>query len=202
MTRKGRTHVPSVSSAAVKARTGKDWATWFQVLDREGAAKLDHRSIASLLSRKYRLPGWWAQTVTVEYERARGLRQRHENTDGFSVAVSRTMATSLSGLYAATANEARRRSWFPRGAFEPSSQTRNKYFRGRWNRNSRLEIGFYGQGADKSRIAVQVRKLPKKADVEQQRKAWKSALAKLEGLLESDTAGGNHRRRKTPRKSR
>jgi hypothetical protein len=122
--------------------------------------------------------------VTVEYERARGLRRRHQGATGFSVAVTKTLGTQLSQVYAATARPGERRRWFPRGAFETSSQTRDKYFRGRWKQSTRLEIGFYAKGAGKSQIAVQVSRLPRKGDVEPVRHAWKAALAKLQNLLE------------------
>jgi hypothetical protein len=184
MAGKGHAYVPSMSDATVRSKTGKDWAGWFGALDMAGAAKLDHGAIADILSESHRIPGWWCQMVTVEYERARGLRARHETTSGFSVAISKTVATSLSNLYAAAANAAKRKKWFPKGAFEPSSQTKDKYFRGAWKKNARVEIGFTTKGDGKAQIAVQVSKLAKQADVELERAAWKKALGKLQELVE------------------
>ena len=176
-------YVPNMSDTAVKAKTGKDWAAWFGALDRAGAAKLKHPQIAQLLHEKHGVPGWWCQMVTVEYELARGLRVRHQTATGFSVSASKTIATSLSALYAATANAAKRKQWFPKGELEPSSQTQDKYFRGSWNGTARLEIGFYAKEGGKAQIAVQVKKLAKRADVDRERAAWKAALVKLEKLL-------------------
>jgi len=184
MNKRARTYHPSMSDAVVKARTGRDWGSWFRALDRAGASRLAHRQIAEILGNRHRVPSWWSQMVTVEYERARGLRLRHQNATGFSVAVSRTLATRLPQLYAATARPGARRKWFPSGSFEPSSQTRDKYLRGRWGHKARLEIGFYAHGAGKSRIAVQVSHLSRKGEVEPLRHAWKSALAKLQTLLD------------------
>ena len=181
---KAAAYVPSMADAAVKAKTGKAWADWFSTLDAAGAAGMDHKSIAALLVKQHAIPGWWSQMITVEYERARGKRDRHETASGYSVAVTKTIATSLSGLYAATANAAQRRKWFPTGTFEPSSQTKDKYFRGAWKRNSRLEVGFYAKGDGKAQIALQVRKLTKKGDVETERTAWRSALTRLQTMHE------------------
>jgi hypothetical protein len=103
---------------------------------------------------------------------------------GFSVAISRTLKTRLSHLYAVTSRAGERRKWFPRGAFEPSSQTKDKYFRGRWKHGARLAIGFYARGSGKSQIAVQVSRLAKKGDVEPVRQSWKAALTRLQKLLE------------------
>jgi hypothetical protein len=182
-------YVPSMSGAAVKAKTGKDWAGWFGALDKAGAAELDHGSIARMLVDKHGIPGWWSQMVTVEYERARGLRAPYETTSGFSVGVSKTIAASLLGLYAATANAARRKKWFPEGEFKPTSQTKDKYLNGAWNTNARLNIGFYAKGERKSQIAVQVNKLAKGTDVEKERKAWKAAVLKLQKMLEESSDG-------------
>jgi hypothetical protein len=173
-----------VSSTAVKARTGKDWETWFELLDAAGAAKLPHREIAGLLARKHGVSSWWSQNVTVEYERARGLRELHEANDGFAVAVTRTISAPVSRIYAATADPLRRKQWFPRGAFVPSSQTKDKYFRGAWKKGLRLEMGYYAKGTGKAQIAVQIRKLAAKVDVDAQRDAWKSALNKLQKMVE------------------
>ena len=185
MTAMRRPYVPSMSDTAVKAKTEKNWAGWFGALDTAGAARLDHQAIARVLSEKHGLSGWWCQMVTVEYERARGLRVRHETASGFSVASSKTIATTLSHLYAATANPAKRKKWFPKGALGLSSQTKNKYFRGSWNKASRLEIGFYAKGNNKAQIAVQVTKLAKSVDVERERKTWKAALLRLQEMLEN-----------------
>jgi hypothetical protein len=192
---KANRYVPSMSAAAVRAKTGKDWNAWFRALDKLGATKLEHREIAKFLSETHGLPGWWCQCVTVEYERARGLRARHETTSGFSVAVSKTIATRVSELYGATTNPVQRKRWFPKGAFEPSSETKNKYFRGSWNKTARLEIGFYAKGAGKAQIAVAVNKLAEKSDVEAQRAVWKKALEKLAAMVQTDAAASAASRR-------
>jgi hypothetical protein len=173
-----------ISSAAVKARTGKDWETWFNLLDHAGAEKLGHTATAELLVRRHGVPGWWAQNVTVEYERARGLRERHQTPSGYNVAVTKTISSGLGNLYEAAANASTRRKWFPRGAFEVSSQTRNKYFRGPWKKTARLEVGFYAKGPGKAQIALQVSRLASRAEVEATREKWKKALSKLQTLLE------------------
>ncbi len=173
-----------ISNESVKARTGKDWPSWFELLDRAGAQELGHTATAQFLVKKHGVPGWWAQNVTVEYERARGLRERHQSAAGFKVAVTKTVATGLANLYEATANAKLRRRWFPRGAFEVSSQTRDKYFRGPWRKTARLEVGFYAKGAGKAQIALQVSRLANRADVEKTRETWKKALEKLQHLVE------------------
>ena len=173
----------AISDAAVRAKTGKTWRQWFTLLDKAGAAKLDHKSIVTLAARKGDAGPWWRQMVTVEYERARGLRAKHETATGFSVSISKTIASDVAELYAATADARRRRKWAPAGALKVSSLTEDKYLRASWNGTARLEINFYPKPGGKAQITVQVGKLAKKSDVERERAAWKKALVKLESLL-------------------
>ncbi len=184
MSAKEQAFRPSVSGAAVKAATGRDWAGWFAILDRAQAAKMSHKTIAKLLHETHKVPGWWAQTVTVNFERARGLRARHQKSDGFSVGVSKTMHGDVSTLYAAVVDSGMRVRWFPTGAFKISSQTTDKYVRGAWKNGARLEFGFYSKDGGKAQIAVQINKLNASAAVEAERALWKKALTKLADILE------------------
>jgi len=176
-------HQFSMSDAAVKAKTGKDWAAWFKLLDAARAQSLEHRAIVTLLSKTHGVPGWWRQMVAVEYERARGLRAVHQKRDGFSVSASKIIAVALPRLFRATATEAQRQRWFPAGRFVASSVTKNKYLRGAWNEGARLEFGFYAKGSAKAQITVQVNKLGSARAVVRERVAWKAALAALEQQL-------------------
>jgi len=180
---KGETYTPAMSDAAVKAKTGRDWYGWFTVLDKERAHKLAHKDIATLLYEQHEVPGWWAQMVTVEYERARGLREKHEQAGGFSIAVSKTLPVEVAKLYRAFADAKMRARWFPKGKVEPTSATEDKYWRSKWNGSARLEVGFYARGTGKSQVAIQVSRLAKKSDVEKERAAWKKALARLSDIV-------------------
>ncbi|HEY1612832.1 MAG TPA: hypothetical protein VGF97_03950 [Rhizomicrobium sp.] len=174
-----------MSDAAIKARTGKDWAQWYAALDKAGAATLDHKGITAILGGKMKVGPWWGQMIAVSYERARGIRAMNQKCDGqFSVSVSRTVGVDISDLYAATADDGLRTKWFPKGVFKPSSQTKDKYFRGAWGKNgARLEINFYAKGPAKAQINVQVNKLDGNEAVEAEREAWKKALDKLVASL-------------------
>ncbi|MGA7712611.1 MAG: hypothetical protein WCA81_11965 [Rhizomicrobium sp.] len=174
---------PEMSDAAVMAKTGKTWDQWFALLDKAGAARLGHREIVKLAAKIGEAGPWWRQMVSVEYERARGLRRKHETATGFSVSATKTLAVGVEALYAVTADAKQRKKWFPDGELKVSSQTENKYFRGAWNGSARLEINFYAKSGGKAQITVQIGKLAKKSDVERERMIWKKALGKLQTLL-------------------
>ena len=184
MSAKEQAFRPSVSDAAVKAATGKDWAGWFDVHDKARAANLSHKDIAKRLHGMHKVPGWWAQTVTVNFERARGLRAKHQKAGGFSVGVSKTMQADVATLYRAVVTTASHVRWFPTGAFKISSRTKDKYVRGSWKSRNRIDFGFVAKGPKKAQIAVQIDRLRDARAVEHERAVWKKALAKLSHLLE------------------
>ncbi|MEX2536911.1 MAG: SRPBCC domain-containing protein [Trueperaceae bacterium] len=87
-------YVPNTSAEAVHSATGKDWTEWFRLLDEAGAAQMGHKEIVSWLRDEAQLANaWWQQTVTVEYEKARGKRALVGQTAdaGFQVGAQRTI---------------------------------------------------------------------------------------------------------------
>ncbi|MGY0005748.1 hypothetical protein ACW0Q9_17820, partial [Micromonospora sp. I033] len=89
----GRGQQDRISAALLRERTGHDWDGWFARLDAWGATARTHTEIARWLVTEHEVPGWWAQTVTVGYEQARGLRAPGQRRGGgFEATVSRTLA--------------------------------------------------------------------------------------------------------------
>ena len=175
---------PAYSEEKVKAATGKGWMGWFVILNNMNANDLPHKEVAKRLKEEHSAPSWWCQMIAVEYERARGGRKKNERAGGtFAVNVTKVMPVSLSKLFAAATSEKTRKSWFPTGAFEETSKTKDKYWRGKWKKDRKLEFGFYAKGEGKSQIALEIGKLPSEDEVEKERTAWKKAMTKLEALF-------------------
>jgi hypothetical protein len=173
----------SISDKKVKAATGRGWMGWLVILNAANASAMDHKQIVALLTQKG-APAWWRQMIAVEYERARGGRKKGERPDGkFSVNVTKVMPVSLAKLFAAATAEKKRKGWFPPGVFAETSKTKDKYWRGKWKTNRKLEFGFYAKGDGKAQIALEIGKLPTEAEVEKERAAWKKAMEKLSALL-------------------
>src|SRR5262245_38306938 len=111
MTKKTTNTAAGISDEAVKSATGKPWNEWFKLLDKAGAAKMDHRTIAAFLHDDLKCPPWWSQMVTVAYEQERGLRERHQSPDGYKVSVSRTLETTAAALDKAWRDQRVRNGW-------------------------------------------------------------------------------------------
>ena len=122
-----------MSDATVEAKTGCTWERWVAALDYQGAAEWSHGEIAAHVHEKYGIPGWWAQTVTVGYERIRGLRDKGQRRDGsYEANKSRTYPVPLATLYGAFATPARRRSWLPEPGVVVRKATSGRSMRLAW----------------------------------------------------------------------
>ena len=60
-----------ISDERLLEATGRTRKQWFKALDKAGAQDWDHKRIARWLGGKHEVDGWWAQSVTVDYEYAR-----------------------------------------------------------------------------------------------------------------------------------
>lgn len=175
-----------VGDEAVQRATGRAWDEWLKVLDRAGAKAMLHKDIALLLSRKFRIPGWWSQMVTVGYEQARGLRVVNQQAEGFAANASRTIATDLDRLYAAWNEPRQRARWLPEAPIEVRRSSDGKSMRITWTANdSRVDVGFFAAGKGKSRVQVGHAKLASAAAVKRQKAYWSEALLRLKAFLEA-----------------
>ena len=173
-----------VGSAAVSKATGRAWDEWLKVLDRAGAKSMAHKDIALLLSRKFSVPDWWCQMVTVGYEQARGLRVKHETTKGFRAHASKTIAADVDDLYAAWSDGRQRARWLPAAPLQVRRATEGKSMRITWEGREDLDENFVAKGPGKSLVQVQHGKLANAAAVARRKKFWAEALARLKAQLE------------------
>ena len=80
------------SEPRLVARTGHGWEHWLSLLDRFGAREKGHTASARHLAEDHGVDGWYAQQITVEYERARGLRAANQRMSGsYEVSVSKVL---------------------------------------------------------------------------------------------------------------
>ena len=171
-----------MSDEAVQAKTGKAWAEWFRILDKAGAKKITHREIAALLHSKHKVPGWWAQMVTVGYERARGIRKVHQTASGFTVNRSKTIAAPVGKIFRAWNDKKLRDRWLKARLTIRSAQP-NKTLRILWNDATHVNIYFVPKGKAKTAVVVQHEKLPKASDVTAKKAYWGEKLDRLAATL-------------------
>ena len=170
----------------MKAKTGRTWPEWRKALDAVGASKLDHATLAKLVRDTFKLPGWWAQNVTVGYERMTGQRAVNQKADGFSANISKTCAMSAQALFGVFDDARLHKKVFGRTvAF--STRTPAKTLRFKWDEAERVVIAFYDKAKGKAQVVVQHEKLSKAADVDRVKTFWRSVLTKVESLTKFES---------------
>lgn len=175
-----------IGDAALKSKTGRTWSQWRKALDADGCRKMDHKTIAAHVGRKYGLEPWWRQMVTVGYERLVGLRERYEKTDGFAANVSKTIATDLGSLYKAWSDARIRRKWLGEEAVTIRTASKDKSVRLNWSdKTSRVNVNVYAKAPGKSLVTVEHGKLPNARAVTKMKALWAERLGVLKELLES-----------------
>jgi hypothetical protein len=161
--------------------TGKGWRQWFRILDAWGAKERKHKDIAAYLMEKHGVPGWWAQTITVGYERSRGRRAKHQTLSGsFQVSVSKTFPYSVGKLYRAFAEEPRRNTWLERGMLKVRKTLKNRSIRfDLADGASRVVAYFDPKDRSKTTVTVMHEQLPGAEAVEEMRAFWKDRFRRL-----------------------
>ncbi|MGH8104503.1 MAG: hypothetical protein ACREJQ_08285 [bacterium] len=174
-----------VSDEAVHKRTGKKWDEWFKILDARGAVEMGHTEIAALLYEDLKCPGWWNQMVAVEYERSRGLREKHQRPEGFEISVSKTITLPAATLFYAWQNENARAKWLPDTPIVIHKCSPNKTLRITWiDGKKSIDVQFYQKGDSKCQVVVQHGNLADAKAAEKMKAYWSAALSRMQSLAE------------------
>ncbi|MCB7135914.1 hypothetical protein [Cellulosimicrobium marinum] len=203
-----RRSTDALGDDAVAAATGQPRATWFALLDAQGATAWTHRDIAAWLVEEQGVDGWWAQSLTVAYEQERGLRAPGQRSDGtYEVSPSRSVAGTLADVHALVADDDARARWLDGALAEvgagdhldvlgstPGSSVRLAWPAGALgapaDRPGRVTVGLYqpraadGSPAGTVRVSVQHGGLRSADDVAPLKAFWAARLAALAALAE------------------
>jgi hypothetical protein len=188
-----------VNDEAARKKTGHGLDHWFAVLDAFGAATKGHTAAAAHLNKDHGIPGWYAQGITVAYERAHGLRDMNQSCTGtFQVSVSKTVPAPVAEVIDALKSPERRTAWLQDAdpglvqaldaAFtgDKPREVKTKGDHYAWLRfpwdGHLVEIRITGKPKGAS-VAADNSDLPSPELVEQRRAQWKVALAGLQRHL-------------------
>lgn len=175
-----------VSEEAMMSRTGRPLADWFELLDAWGADSRTHTEIARWLVSEHGVEGWWSQSITVAYERARGRRVLHQTAAGFSVGVTRTVVATPEAVTAAFRDPGRRAAWFPDAPLEVHEGYTGKRGRYDWtDPASKVWVDQAPKPDGRTTVTVTHERLPDADTVATMKERWRAALDRLKALLES-----------------
>jgi hypothetical protein len=173
-----------MSDASIKAKTGCTWERWVKALDHHGAQKMSHRDIAELVTKTYKVGDWWSQTVTVGYERIKGLRARGQRRDGsYEATKSRTFDVPVTRLFDAWADKSVRDRWLSDANVKVRTATAPKSIRLGLADGSIVAVGFLPKGKTKSAVALSQMKLPDRETASRLKQYWSEQLDALGEVL-------------------
>lgn len=171
---------PELSDESIREATGRGWDDWCDVIDAWPGHDDGHTAIASYLVDEHGINGWWAQSVTVGYERITGRRLRHQRPDGtFSAGKTRTIRTDAKLLREMLLDEDGRADLFPHIDTELRSRPTSK--------NVRLAVGpgialidLRPREDGRVTVAVAHEQLPDAGAVEAWKAFWETWLEALD----------------------
>ena len=171
---------PETSDDTVRAATGRSWNDWCQLIDTTIGPDADHPTIARRLADDHGLDSWWAQCVTVGYERIRGRRLPHQMADGtFTANRSKTISIDRDALRTALLDDDGRTVLFPAFTTELRSKPTSKNVRLAIG-NGTAEISMIPAASGRTKIDIGHTRLPAAEDVPIWKEFWGNWLEALD----------------------
>jgi uncharacterized protein YndB with AHSA1/START domain len=129
--------------------------------------------------------GWYSQSITLGYERARGIRAPGERPDGFVAGASRTVAVPVERLFEAWEDDGAREGWLPGADLRVRTATAPKSARYDWeDGTTRVIVTFERADDAKGRVFVSHERLPDADTAEAMKAFWRERLVALKAQLE------------------
>ena len=176
--------IAGMSDEVLKEKTGCTWELWVKALDYARAVEMSHRDIAKLVDTKYKVGPWWAQMVTVGYERIKGLRARGQRRDGtYEAGKSRTYDVPVARLFDAWGNAGMRKRWLDGAKVEVRTATAPRSMRLGWEDGTIVSVNFQSKGDSRSSVALAHEKLPDRESADRMKRYWSDRLDALGEML-------------------
>lgn len=196
----------SLREETVLEKTGKSRAEWHAILDAFGCKEKGHKESANYLHDEFKISFWWAQSLTVDYERAKGIREIGQRSGGkFAVNVTKTIAAPAAKVWEAWADQGLVSKWF-------TSEHRHEFIEGGGYKNADGDRGVYKRivpyeriqftwenekhcpgtlvivqftpKGEKTAVAITHEKIADKKGSEDMKEGWNWALTSLKSFLE------------------
>lgn len=171
---------PQHSDAVIKENTGRGWDAWRDIIESWSGHHDGHAAVAAWLQSEHGVGGWWAQAVTVGWERISGRRLPGQLSDGtFAANVSATITADATALRELLLDEGALGDLF--GDLHPTLRSRPT------SKNVRIGFGdgvalisIVAKSDDRTTVTVQHTKLASPEDVLHWKSFWAEWLRALD----------------------
>jgi hypothetical protein len=175
------TATPEHSDAVIRDNTGHAWQHWRELIDAWPGHVQGHSAVAAWLQQEHDVPGWWAQAITVGWERLTGRRLPHQMADGtFTANRSATITADPLVLGGLLRDEDAHALLFPGLAPQLRSRVTSKSVRIALV-SGVAELSLATKDDRRVTLTIAHAKLPGPADVAHWRSFWGEWLATLDG---------------------
>lgn len=201
-----QTALKRIPNEQVTAKTGKGWDEWFDIIDSFGLEK-GHTAIAKHLREEHGVDDWYAQAVTIQYEKEHGARELHQRGQTYEITFQRTVSVPVEKAFEAFSTAEGLNAWFTTGSVvdlhvggrystadgdtgefkkvEPNQRLVFTWEQPQHAPGSSVEVLFEDRG-DRCVVNLTHRKLGSKADADDLKTgSWNWALDSLKSYLET-----------------
>lgn len=178
----------TTSDRSVHKATGKVWDEWFSELERINAGKLSHKDIAAMLVDDYEVSAWWAQSITVEYERFIGRREAGQSCEGdYQAGASKTLPGTMDEIFEGWLDYVAGKDSLNNDKFAEAPSTSKtekwRYWRVPLQGGSKVNVIINQKDQGKVHLAVNHEKLPDNTAVDAWKKYWRGCFAEFKEQL-------------------
>jgi hypothetical protein len=136
------------------------------------------------VNEKFRISGWWSQTVAVGYERIKGLRAIGQRRDGgFEASKSKTFNVPMTRLFAAFTSKRTRDKWLGPVDLKIRTTIKGRSIRMTWPDGKLVTAWFEAKGRGKNVVGITHHDLTDRATVDRVKGEWSERLERLTELL-------------------
>ncbi len=180
---------PETPDDKTREATGKGWDDWCDIIEAWDGHREGHAAIARYIAANYDVTHWWAQGITIGYERITGLRVLHQMTDGtFAASKSKTLDIDVAELRAMLIDDDIRKELIIGYDSVLRSKPTSKALRIAFDEGAAL-FSFDSAAKGRTRITVTHEKLASSEDADRWRfywTEWLDALADEQSRSDSD----------------
>ncbi len=170
---------PETPDDKTREATGRGWDDWCDIIEAWEGHKDGHAAIARHIAANYDVTHWWAQGITIGYERITGLRALHQMTDGtFSASKSKTLDIDVAELRAMLIDDDARHDLIIGYNTVLRSKPTSKALRIAFDEGAAL-FSFEAASKGRARVTVTHEKLASSEDADRWRFYWTEWLEAL-----------------------
>lgn len=201
-----KTDMPNLTDASVKKATGKTMKEWVAALDKFGGVDKGRREVVNHLYAELNKDIWWASTLGVEYEKAKGLKEKDGRAKGYGICVTKTIKAPVAKVFAAWKDPKQLNQWMGSkfkqefkdgGTFSNGDGDKGQYKRIRENKDLRftwdaedlapdtlVDVTFAAKGDDKCLVTLNHTRIQDRTEADMLRDGWGACFEKLKAMLE------------------